>query len=158
MCWKFVPWSKHERNAVILPSRWSSADTGDRDRGNIHNTASFNTKGETTELNKTGRSKSRKTLEKIKKTKECEEHREHGESEEHRRHGADVGKRNGRINKEWVTGLNTNWTKEGMRCRWTDTGNRAVLRRPTWDRWEGRIRWGRSTGGKQNTRNTEDKK
>lgn len=60
--------------------------------------------------------------------------RENGESEEHRRHGADVGKLNGRTNKEWATGFNTNWTKEGMRCRRTDTGQ-------CWGDW-------RETGGR----------
>ena len=40
------------------------------------------------------------------------------------------------------TGLNTNQTNEGVRCRWRDTGNRAVLMRLMWDRCGGNQAWG----------------
>ena len=64
---------------------------------------------------------------------------------EHRQtHGTVMGKHNRQTNKEWGNniGFNTNWTNEGMRYEWRDTGNRTVLTRLMWDgcggaSWEG---------------------
>lgn len=49
------------------------------------------------------------------------------------------------------TSLNTDWTNEGMRFRWRDTGIRAVLTRLMWDRC-----WGENQGGEE-LRNTRER-
>lgn len=51
--------------------------------------------------------------------------------------------------------INTNQPNEGLRCRWRDAGNRAVLTRQMWDRYGGTIKlWRRTKGEKLNQHDT----